>query len=199
MPTLGPLGAQLRQIAWSKASTMYPGVQPADPEDYEKTRTERLAGCLALLRVYTDMIKTLNKQIDLTIKEARHLDATYGDIAAACRVSRQAARQAGSGTVTNTSIQRFASPVVPVMASGEDQRRATRSFSTSGMLAPPAHQGMHDTFQATKTQPSTSSPSNWTTTGTPSAVRHGGYGLVMDGYRPRRAAALSIHRPPSSM
>jgi hypothetical protein len=93
MPTLGPLGTQLRQIAWSKASTMYPGVQPADPEDYEKTRTERLAGCLALLRVYTDMIKTLNKQIDLTIKEARHLDATYGDIAAACRISRQAARQ----------------------------------------------------------------------------------------------------------
>jgi len=91
--TLGPLGAQLHQVAWSRASGMYPGVRPADPDDYEARATERLAGCLALLRVYTDMATTLKKQIDLTIKEARALDATYGDIAAACHISRQAARQ----------------------------------------------------------------------------------------------------------
>jgi hypothetical protein len=93
MPTLGPLGVQLQQLAWSKASGMYPGVRPAEPGDYEARATERLAGCLALLRVYTDMITTLNKEIDLTIKETRDLRGTYGDIASACRISRQAARQ----------------------------------------------------------------------------------------------------------
>lgn len=93
MPTLGPLGIQLQQLAWSKASRMHPGVIPAEPDDYDARAVERLAGCLALLRVYTDMVATLNRQIDLTIKEARAVDGTYGEIAAACRISRQAARQ----------------------------------------------------------------------------------------------------------
>jgi len=50
-------------------------------------------GCLALLRVYTRMIEVLQRRLDLAVKEALALDATYSEIATACGVSRQAARQ----------------------------------------------------------------------------------------------------------
>lgn len=97
MATSRVLDTQLHQMAWSIASRARPGVSPAEPwdKDYEHPATaeERRAGCLALLRVYTHMIKVLQRRIDLAVKEALSLDANYGDIAAACGVSRQAARQ----------------------------------------------------------------------------------------------------------
>jgi hypothetical protein len=97
MATSKVLDTQLHQMAWSIASRARPGVSPAEPWDrdyeYPASVEERRAGCLALLRVYTHMIKVLQRRIDLAVKEALSLDANYGDIAAACGVSRQAARQ----------------------------------------------------------------------------------------------------------
>jgi hypothetical protein len=95
MVTSGPLDAQLQQIAWSMASHMQLTARPAEPWDeyHDATVEERRAGCLALMRVYTRMIKVLQRRIDLAVKEALILDATYGDIATACGISRQAARQ----------------------------------------------------------------------------------------------------------
>ena len=97
MATSRVLDTRLRQMAWSIASRARPGVSPAEPWDrdyeYPATVEERRAGYLALLRVYTHMIKVLERRIDLAVKEALSLDANYGDIAAACGVSRQAARQ----------------------------------------------------------------------------------------------------------
>jgi hypothetical protein len=46
-----------------------------------------------MLRVYTRMIKILQRRIDVTVDAALSHGATYGDVAAACGVSRQAARQ----------------------------------------------------------------------------------------------------------
>jgi Translation initiation factor IF-2, N-terminal region len=94
MVSSGSLDAQLQQIAWSMASRMQL-VHPAEPWDeyHDATVEERRAGCLALMRVYTRMIKVLQRRIDLAVKEALTLDATYGDIATACGISRQAARQ----------------------------------------------------------------------------------------------------------
>ena len=68
---------------------------PAEPwdHDYPSTVEQRRAGCLALLSVYTQMIKVLQRRLDLATKEALKLEADYGDIAAACGISRQAARQ----------------------------------------------------------------------------------------------------------
>jgi len=97
MATSRVLDTQLHQMAWSIASRARPGVSPAEPWDhdyeYPATVEERRAGCLALLRVYTHMIKVLQRRIDLAVKEALSLDANYGDIAAACGITRQAARQ----------------------------------------------------------------------------------------------------------
>ncbi|HET9894590.1 MAG TPA: hypothetical protein VFQ44_06610 [Streptosporangiaceae bacterium] len=93
--TMGMLDTQLQHMAWSIASRIQPTTLPAEPwEDrFEASAEERRKGCLLLLRVYTRMIKVLQKRIDLAVKEALALGATYGDIAAACGVSRQAARQ----------------------------------------------------------------------------------------------------------
>jgi hypothetical protein len=86
--------AQLQQVAWTMASRMNTGVIPAEPwEERDARQVERRAGCLALLRVYTQMIKVLQRRVDLTVKEALSTGATYGDIGTACRISRQAARQ----------------------------------------------------------------------------------------------------------
>ena len=97
MATSRVLDTQLHEMAWSIASRSRPGVSPAEPWDYDYEYPakveERRAGCLALLRVYTHMIKVLQRRIDLAVKEALSLDANYGDIATACGVSRQAARQ----------------------------------------------------------------------------------------------------------
>lgn len=48
---------------------------------------------VALLRAYTRMSKTLQRRIDITADEALGLGASYGQVADACGVSRQAARQ----------------------------------------------------------------------------------------------------------
>lgn len=95
MVTSSALDAQLQQIAWSIASRIPPIALPAEPwDDYHgATIEERRLGCLALLRVYTRMIKVLQRRIDLAVKQALALDANYGDIATACGISRQAARQ----------------------------------------------------------------------------------------------------------
>jgi hypothetical protein len=91
-----PLDRQLRQIALSEArSRREPpgGIMPADPQDDEASIDERRAGCLGMLRVYTRMIKILQRRIDVTVDAALTYGATYGQVAAACGVSRQAARQ----------------------------------------------------------------------------------------------------------
>jgi hypothetical protein len=59
----------------------------------EATQEARLLGCLALLRVYTRMIAALQRKIDLAVRQALALGGNYADIADACGVSRQAARQ----------------------------------------------------------------------------------------------------------
>jgi hypothetical protein len=46
-----------------------------------------------MLRTYTWMLKLLQRRIDVTVNAALDLGATYGQVAAACGVSRQAARQ----------------------------------------------------------------------------------------------------------
>jgi len=95
MVTTGALDAQLQQIAWSIARHTPPVARPAEPWDerFDAGAEERRMGCLVLLGVYTHMIKVLQTRIDLAVKEALTLDASYGEIAAACGVSRQAARQ----------------------------------------------------------------------------------------------------------
>jgi hypothetical protein len=84
------LGPQLHQIAWSAASN-----EPtADPwGDVQGSLQERRAGSLKLLRVYSQMVKILQRRIDLTTKEALAAGSSYGEIAEACGVSRQAIRQ----------------------------------------------------------------------------------------------------------
>ena len=66
---------------------------PADPEDLSATTSERRAGCLGLLRAYTRMANVLQRRIDVTVNAALDQGASYGDVAAACGISRQAARQ----------------------------------------------------------------------------------------------------------
>ena len=56
-------------------------------------REERRAGSLGLLAIYSRLVKVLQRRIDLTIKDALDAGADYGQIAAACGVSRQAVRQ----------------------------------------------------------------------------------------------------------
>jgi hypothetical protein len=96
MPFSDPLEVQLREIAWSEASRRRQppgGIMPADPRDREASVDRRRAGCLGMLRTYTWMIKLLQRRIDATVNAALDLGATYGQVAAACGVSRQAARQ----------------------------------------------------------------------------------------------------------
>ena len=96
MPFSDPLEVQLREIAWSVASRRWEppgGIMPADPRDREASNDERRAGCLGMLRVYTRMTKVLQRRIDVTVNAALDLGATHGQVAAACGISRQAARQ----------------------------------------------------------------------------------------------------------
>jgi len=97
------LGFHMHRIAWSVVIEELPRrwIKPADPwkdpedpgDDAEGTSRERRLGCLQLLYVYTRMIKILQRRIDWTVNEALATGASYGDIADACGVSRQAARQ----------------------------------------------------------------------------------------------------------
>jgi hypothetical protein len=90
-----PVSEQLRAVAWSMTGWLqdHPGLMPVDPRDTLASNDQRRAGCLALLRAYTRMSKTLQRRIDLTADEALGLGASYGQVAEARRVSRQAARQ----------------------------------------------------------------------------------------------------------
>jgi hypothetical protein len=83
-------------MAWSLAGRRREppgGIVPADPQDLDATSAERRAGCLALLRAYTRMIKILQQRVDVTVNAALAQGASYGQVASACGVSRQAARQ----------------------------------------------------------------------------------------------------------
>jgi hypothetical protein len=83
------LVSQLHEIAWSAVQG-----PAADPwADAGGTREQRRAGSLQLLAVYTQLIKVLQRRIDLTIKDALDAGSDYGEIATACGVSRQAIRQ----------------------------------------------------------------------------------------------------------
>lgn len=68
-----------------------------DPDDAggdpEGRSPERRTGCLELLYVYTRMIKILERRVDWTLNEALATGASYGDIADACGLTRQAVRQ----------------------------------------------------------------------------------------------------------
>ena len=75
------LGLQLHQIAWSAVTheRIGPGIEPADPwERFEGSLQERRVGSLKLLRVYSQMIKVLQRRVDLTIKEALVAGSSYG-------------------------------------------------------------------------------------------------------------------------
>ncbi len=57
------------------------------------TREERRSGSLQLLALYSQLVKVLQRRIDLTIKNALDAGSDYGQIATACGVSQQAIRQ----------------------------------------------------------------------------------------------------------
>jgi Translation initiation factor IF-2, N-terminal region len=83
------LASQLHEIAWSAVQG-----PAADPwTDTEGTREERRSGSLQLLTLYSQLTKVMQRRIDLTIKDALDAGSDYGEIAAACGVSRQAIRQ----------------------------------------------------------------------------------------------------------
>jgi hypothetical protein len=91
------LGFHLHRIAWSVVNAEMPRgeVEPADPwdDDCEASAERRRVGSLELLYVYTRMIKVLQRRVDWTVNEALASGASYGDIAAVCGITRQAARQ----------------------------------------------------------------------------------------------------------
>jgi hypothetical protein len=89
MAGIRQLASQLHEIAWSAVPR-----PAADPwGSAPGTREERRAGSLELLAVYSRLVKVLQRRIDLTIKDALDAGADYGQVAAACGVSRQAVRQ----------------------------------------------------------------------------------------------------------
>lgn len=89
MTDIRQLISQLHEIAWSAV----PG-PAADPwAGGGGTQEERRAGSLGLLAIYSQLVKVLQRRIDLTIKDALDSGSDYGEIAAACGVSRQAIRQ----------------------------------------------------------------------------------------------------------
>jgi hypothetical protein len=89
MTDIRQLASQLHEVAWSAVRG-----PAADPwTGASGTPEERRAGSLGLLAVYCRLIKVLQRRIDLTIKDALDAGSDYGQIAAACGVSRQAIRQ----------------------------------------------------------------------------------------------------------
>jgi len=89
MADIRQLASQLHEIAWSAVRR-----PAADPwGSAAGTREERRTGSLELLAVYSQLAKVLQRRIDLTIKDALDAGADYGQVAAACGVSRQAVRQ----------------------------------------------------------------------------------------------------------
>ena len=77
------------EIAWSAVRR-----SAADPwGSAAGAREERRTGSLELLAVYSQLVKVLQRRLDLTTKGALDAGADYGQIATACGVSRQAVRQ----------------------------------------------------------------------------------------------------------
>jgi Translation initiation factor IF-2, N-terminal region len=83
------LAAQVHQLAWS--AVRGPASDPWTAAG--GSREERRAGSVQLLAVYSQLIRVLQRRIDLTMKDALDAGSDYGEIAAACGVSRQAIRQ----------------------------------------------------------------------------------------------------------
>jgi hypothetical protein len=89
MTAMPQLASRVHEIAWSAVHG-----SAADPwADTGGTREERRSGSLQLLALYSQLVKVLQRRIDLTIKDALDAGSDYGEIAAACGVSRQAIRQ----------------------------------------------------------------------------------------------------------
>jgi len=89
MADIRQLASQLHEIAWP--TVRGPAADPWGSGG--GTREERRAGSLGLLAIYSRLVKVLQRRIDLTIKDALDAGADYGQVAAACGVSRQAVRQ----------------------------------------------------------------------------------------------------------
>ena len=89
MADIRQLASQLHEIAWLAVPR-----PAADPwGSAAGTREERRTGSLELLAIYSKLVKVLQRRIELTIKDALDAGADYGQVAAACGVSRQAVRQ----------------------------------------------------------------------------------------------------------
>ena len=83
MTALPQLASRLHEIAWSAVQG-----PAADPwTDTGGTREERRSGSLQLLTLYSQLIKVLQRRIDLAIKDALDAGSDYGQIATACGVS----------------------------------------------------------------------------------------------------------------
>jgi Translation initiation factor IF-2, N-terminal region len=89
MTAMRQLASRVHEIAWSAVHG--PATDPW--ADTGGTREERRSGSLQLLALYSQLVKVLQRRIDLTIKDALDAGSDYGEIAAACGVSRQAIRQ----------------------------------------------------------------------------------------------------------
>jgi hypothetical protein len=89
MTALPHLASRLHEIAWS--AVRQPAADPWAGAD--GTRQDRRSGSLQLLAIYSQLIRVLQRRIDLTIKDALDAGSDYGEIATACGVSRQAIRQ----------------------------------------------------------------------------------------------------------
>jgi hypothetical protein len=74
MADVRQLVSQLHEIAWSAGPR-----SAADPwGSAAGTRGERRTGSLELLAVYSQLVKVLQRRIDLTIKDALDAGADYG-------------------------------------------------------------------------------------------------------------------------
>ena len=89
MAAMPQLASRVHEIAWSAVHG-----PAADPwTGIGGTRVERRSGSLQLLALYSQLVKVLQRRIDLTMKDALDAGSDYGEIGAACGVSRQAIRQ----------------------------------------------------------------------------------------------------------
>ncbi|MFG1857148.1 hypothetical protein ACGFJT_35305 [Actinomadura geliboluensis] len=69
------------------------GIKAGEPADHSFPDEQRRIAALTLLEVYRRLADALQTNIDLAQVHALGAGATYGDIGAACGVSRQAVRQ----------------------------------------------------------------------------------------------------------
>jgi Translation initiation factor IF-2, N-terminal region len=135
------LASRLHEIAWSavQGPTADPWASPGG------TREERRSGSLQLLAVYSQLVKVLQRRIDLTIKDALDAGSDYGEIATACGVSRQAIRQRW---LRRTAGSRWFEAWRPVPRPGDkaDAQPRTRQTSQAVLvrLSGGPYDGAHD-------------------------------------------------------